>query len=103
MAGAGRAFLAGPVVAWLLIAVWGVGLAASRLQGIGQLQARGWGRTLEPKIGLAIFAVFLTAVHSVAGSRTSSAHWVAASRVLSPLILVITVAVFYLAVRLTEG
>ncbi len=102
MVSAGRAFLVGSIVAWAVIAVSGVGLAASRLQGLAQLQS-GWGRTLELKTGLALLAVLLTAVHSVAGSRTSSARWVAASRVLSPLILLITIGIFYLAVRLIEG
>jgi putative copper export protein len=86
-----------------LIAVSGVGLAAIRLQCLGQLQSTGWGRALELKTGLALLAVLLAGVHSAAGSRTSSRRWVAPSRVLSPLILLITVAIFYLAVRLTEG
>jgi putative copper export protein len=103
MASAGRAFLAGSVVAWALIALSGLGLAAGRLRGLDQLRSTGWGRTLVLKTGLAFLAVLLTAVHSVAGSRTSSARWVAASRVLSPLIVVITIAIFYLALRLTEG
>jgi putative copper export protein len=103
MSTAGRVFLAGSVVAWALIAVSGVGLATGRLHGLGQLQSTGWGRTLELKTSLALLAVLLTAGHSIAGSRTSSPSWIAASRVLSPLILLTTVAIFYLAVRLTEG
>ena len=103
MTGAGRAFLAGSVVAWVVIAVSGAAMAAGRLHGLGRLQTTGWGRTLELKSGLALLAVILTAVHSVAGARGSSAGWVATSRVLSPLILLTTLAIYYLAVRLAEG
>jgi putative copper export protein len=103
MTRAGRAFLAGSVVAWALIAVSGVSMAAGRLHNLGELQSTGWGRTLELKSGIALVAIILTAVHSVAGARSSSTGWVATSRVLSPLILVTTLAIYYLAVRLAEG
>ena len=103
MVSAGRAFLGASAIAWIVIAASGVALAAGRIQGVGQLQSTGWGRTLEAKTGLAFLAVVLAAVHSVAGRKTSSAGWVVASRGLSALVLLVTVGVFYLAVRLTEG
>jgi len=102
MAGSGRAFLAGSVIAWLAIAVSGVALARSHLHNLGELRTTSWGNTLEAKTGLAVVAVTLSAVHSVAG-RHRSTGWVKASRFLSPIILIVTVGIFYLAVRLTEG
>lgn len=102
MAGAGRAFLAGSVIAWLAIAVSGVAMAASHLHSLGELRTTSWGNTLETKTSLALLAVALTAAHSVAGARTRSRAWVRASRVLSPMILLVTLAIFYLAVRLSE-
>ena len=103
MVSAGRAFLGGSAIAWIVIAASGVVMAAGRIQGVGQLQSTGWGRTLEAKTGLALLAVVLAGAHSVAGRKTSSAGWVMASRVLSALVLLVTVGVFYFAVRLTEG
>jgi putative copper export protein len=103
MAAAGRAFLAGSAAAWAVIAISGVGLASSRMRGLADLGSTGWGRTLSLKTGMALLAILLTAIHSFAGSRTSSPAWLAASRALSPLILLVTIAIFYLAVRLTEG
>jgi len=103
MAGAGRAFLAGSLVAWLVIAVSGAAMAASRLKGLGQLLSTAWGRTLDAKTGLALVAVLLTVAHTMAGRRTASINWVRISRILSLLILLATIGIFYLAVRLTEG
>lgn len=102
MAGAGRAFLAGSVVAWLAIAVSGAAMATSHLHGLGELRTTSWGNTLETKTSLALLAVALTAAHSVAGGRNRSPAWVTASRFLSPMILIVTLAIFYLAVRLSE-
>ena len=102
MARAGRAFLAGSVIAWLAIAVSGVAMATSHLHSLGELRATSWGNTLETKTGLALVAVALTAAHSVAGGSNRSAGWIRASRFLSPMILIVTVGIFYLAVRLSE-
>ena len=103
MAGSGRTFLAGSVIAWLAIAVSGVAMASSHLHNLGELRTTSWGNTLEAKTGLAMVAVSLAAVHSVAGGRHRSAGWVRASRFLSPIILIVTVGIFYLALRLTES
>ncbi len=103
MASAGRAFLLGSLIAWAVIAVSGLAMASTRLHGFGDLLGTGWGRTLGGKTVLAFVAVLLAAAHTLAGRRTSSARWVAASRLFSPLILLVTVGIFYLAVRLTEG
>ena len=101
LARAGRAFLVGSLLAGAAIAVSGVALASAHLHGLGDLRSTDWGRTLETKTSLAILLVILAGLHSFAGSRASRT-WVVASRVLSPLILVVTLAVFYLAVRLAE-
>ena len=103
MSSAGRAFLTGSLAAWAVIAISGVAMAAGRLHGIDGLQSTAWGRTLEAKTGFALFAVLLTTAHSLAGKKTWSPGSVAASRFLSPLILLATLGIFYLAVRLTEG
>ncbi len=101
MARAGRAFLVGSLLAGAAIALSGVAMAATHLHSLGELRTTDWGRTLETKTSLAILLVVLAGLHSFAGSRASRT-WVVASRVLSPLILVATLAVFYLAVRLAE-
>lgn len=101
MASAGRAFLAGSVIAWLAIAVSGVAMASSHLHSLDDLHATTWGQTLEAKTGLAVAAVILATAHSVAGGRNRSRGWVTASRVLSPIILLVTLGIFYFAVRLT--
>ena len=102
MAATGRAFLAGSVIAWLAIAVSGVAMATSHLHSLGELRTTSWGNTLETKTSFALLAVALTAAHSVAGARTDSPAWVRVSRFLSPMILIVTLAIFYLAVRLSE-
>ena len=102
MAASGRAFLAGSVIAWLAIAVSGVAMATSHLHSLGELRTTSWGNTLEAKTGLAVVAVTLAAAHSVAGGSNRSPGWVRASRFLSPMILIVTVGIFYLAVRLSE-
>ena len=101
MARAGRAFLVGSLVAGAAIAASGVAMAATHLHGFGELRTTEWGRTLETKTSLAILLFALAGLHSRAGSRASR-RWIVVSRVLSPVILVVTLAVFYLAVRLAE-
>ncbi len=101
MARAGRAFLVGSLLAGAAIAVSGVAMAATHLHGVTDLRSTTWGRTLELKTGLAFVLVVLAGVHSFAGSRASRG-WIATSRALSPLILLVTLGVFYLAIRLTE-
>ena len=104
MAGAGRGFAITSAVAWTVIAVSGAGMAWPRLHGqLANLGATAWGNLLEAKTGLAALAVALTVAHSYAGARTGSRPWVLASRVLSPVILLLTIAIFWLAVRMTEG
>lgn len=101
MARAGRTFLVGSLIAGAAIALSGVAMAAGHLHGLGDLRSTAWGRTLEVKTGLVVALVGLAGLHSFAGSRGSRA-WVVASRALSPVILLVTLGVFYLAVRLTE-
>jgi copper transport protein len=98
----GRAFLLGSVIAWALLAVSGLAMADARLSSIGALAATAYGRTLTAKSVLFVLAIVATVAHTVAGGR-SSAMAVRLSRVLSPVILVLTLAIFYLAVRLTIG
>ena len=62
-----------------------------------------FGRLLETKTSLAVLVVALTAVHTLAGRRTDSRHAIAVSRVVSLLLFVVTLGIFWLAVRMTEG
>jgi hypothetical protein len=79
-------------------------LTPPRLGGdLGHLTTNAWGRFLETKTSLAMLAVALTAVHTYAGSRTDSPRWVLASRLILPLAFVDSIAIFWLAVRMTEG
>lgn len=104
MARAGRAFLFGSVVAWALIAISGAAMASPRLgYSLSALPRTDFGRLLETKTSLAAFAVALTVVHAIAGRRTDSRAAIVASRVVSPLLLVVTLGIFWLAVRMTEG
>ncbi len=103
MARAGRMFGIGAGVAFLVIAVSGLGMAGSHLHGLGDLRSTAWGRTLEAKTAVAIAVVVLAGVHTYAGRRARSRGWRTASRVLSPVILVLTLVIFYFAVRLSEG
>lgn len=103
MARAGRAFLTGSVVAWLALGLTGFVMAHAQLHGWGELQTTPWGRILGAKTALAIGVIVLAGVHSYAGGRTSSPAWIRTSRVLSPLIAALTLVIYYLAVRLTEG
>ncbi len=103
MAQAGRTFMAGSLLAGAAIAISGVAMAAGRLHGLGDLTSTAWGRTLLAKTGLVAIVVVLAAAHSRAGSRPENPRWLVASRALTPAILVVTLAVFYLAVRLTES
>lgn len=102
MARTGRAFAVGALLAGAAIALSGVAMAASRLHGWSDLQTTAWGRALGAKTILAALLVVLAAFHSYAGSRTSSRRWVMASRILSPVLLLVTLVVLYLAVTLTE-
>ena len=101
MSQVGRAYLGGSLVAWFLLAVTGVAMARERIPTLAAAGSTPWGRALELKTGLAIAAVILTVVHSWAGSRASG-RAILASRVLSPIILILTLAIFYLASRLAS-
>jgi hypothetical protein len=67
------------------------------------LAATSFGRLLEAKTGLAGLLLILTAVHTFTGRRTDSRAAIIASRVISPLLFVVTLVIFWLAVRMTEG
>lgn len=104
MSQAGRAFLLGSVIAWALIAVSGAAMAWPRLgYSLSALPRTDFGRLLETKTSLALFAVVLTAVHTMTGRRTHSRRAIAVSRVVSLLLFVVTLGIFWLAVRMTEG
>jgi hypothetical protein len=103
MARVGRAYLAGALAGWLVIGVSGLMLARARAGSIAALSQSAWGRTLELKTGLAVAAVLVTLGHGWVGSRTRSRRAVLASRVLSSVLLVLTLAIFALAVRLTQA
>ena len=98
----GRAFLVGSVIAWAILGISGVGMASARLRSLGELTTTSFGRTLAEKTGLFLLAIVLTVAHTVAGARSSPLA-VRLSRTLSPLIFLVTLAIFYFAVRLAEG
>ena len=98
----GRAFLMGSVVAWIVLAISGLALATTRVHSVNALTASAYGRTLGLKAGLFALVIVATIAHTIAGGRSSPAA-IRASRVLSPLILLLTLAIFYLAVRLPSG
>jgi hypothetical protein len=62
-----------------------------------------FGRLLETKTSLAVLVVALTGVHSMVGSRTHSRRAIAVSRMVSTLLFLVTLGIFWLAVRMTEG
>ena len=70
---------------------------------VGELTSTAFGRTLALKTSLAAGVVLLTVTHSLAGRRAGSRGALLASRVLSPLILLGTVAIMWLAVRLSDS
>lgn len=98
----GRAFFAGSVIAWAVLTLSGVAMASSHLRSLGDLAATGYGRTLALKSFLFALVIIGTIAHTIAGASTSP-RAVRLSRVLSPLILLLTLAIFFLAVRLTVG
>ena len=104
MSRTGRAFLLGSVLTWALIAVSGVAMAWPRVgYSLSALPRTDFGRLLETKTSLALLVVALTAVHTMAGRCTDSRRAIAVSRVISPLLFVVTLGIFWLAVRMTEG
>jgi putative copper export protein len=104
MSRTGRAFLFGSVIAWALIAVSGAAMAWPRLgYSLSAIPRTDFGRLLETKTSLAVLVVALTVVHSIAGRRTDSRPAIAVSRVVSPLLFLVTLGIFWLAVRMTEG
>lgn len=100
----GRSFLLGSVVAGVLLAVSGAAMAWPRLgYSLAALPRSGFGRLLETKTSLAVLLVGLTAVHTMAGRRTGSRAAITVSRVVSVLLLAVTLVIFWLAVRMTES
>jgi len=67
------------------------------------LTRTGFGQLLEVKTGLALTAVALTAAHTAVGRRTGSRAAILASRAISPLLLLVTLGIFWFAVRMAEG
>jgi putative copper export protein len=104
MARVGQAFAAAAVVAGVMIAVSGTAMAWPRLgYSLSALPRTDFGRLLETKTSLAVLVVALTAVHTLAGRRTDSRRAIAVSRLVSPLLFVVTLGIFWLAVRMTDG
>ena len=104
MSRTGRAFLFGSVIAWALIAVSGAAMAWPRLgYSFSAIPRTDFGRLLETKTSLAVLVVALTGVHAMAGRRTDSRRAIAVSRVVSTLLFLVTLGIFWLAVRMTEG
>jgi len=104
MSRAGQAFAVGSIVAWLLIGVSGAAMAWPRLgYSLAALPRTDFGRLLETKTGLALVAVVLTAAHTIAGRRIGSRAAIFASRLISPLLFLLTLGIFWLAVRMTGG
>ena len=58
---------------------------------------------MEAKTGLAVLAVTLAVVPALTGRRTDSRMAIVASRAISLLLFLVTLAIFWLAVRMTEG
>jgi copper transport protein len=98
----GRAFLVGSMIAWALLAVSGLAMARTRVQSISALGSTAYGRTLAAKSLLFLLAILGTVGHTAAGGRSSPIA-IRVSRLLSPIILLLTLAIFYLAVRLAMG
>jgi len=67
------------------------------------LPRTGFGRLLEAKTGLAVAVVALAVAHTVAGRRTGSRVSMLVSRAISPLLFLVTLGIFWFAVRMTEG
>lgn len=104
MSRTGWAFAVASAVAWTLIAISGAAMAWPRLGfTLSGLASTSFGHLLEAKTGLAALLVVLTAVHTVMGRRTESRAAIIASRTISPLLFVVTLGIFWLAVRMTEG
>ncbi len=104
MARAGQAFAAGAAVAGVVIAVSGAAMAWPRLgYTLTNLPSTVFGRLLEAKTSLAVLAVTLAVVHALTGRRTDSRMAIVASRTTSLLLFLVTLAIFWLAVRMTEG
>lgn len=103
MSRSGQHFAAGSMVAGLLVAGSGAAMAWPRLHhSLAALQTTGFGRLLGVKTTLAIVVAGLTVAHSVAGRRGGSLRAIALSRAISALILLLTLVIFWLAVRMTE-
>lgn len=98
----GRAFFVGSLIAWAVLAASGVVMAAARLHSLDDLTTSVFGRTLTLKSGLFVLVIVATIAHTVAGGRASPGA-IRLSRVLSPLILLSTLVIFYLAARLASG
>ena len=104
MSRTGRAFAVGSVVAWTLIATSGAAMAWPRLgYSLNQLESTSFGHLLEEKTRLMVLLLILTGVHTVASRRTDSKAAIVASRILAPLLFVVTLGIFWFAVRMTEG
>jgi putative copper export protein len=104
MARAGQAFAAGAAIAGVVIAISGAAMAWPRLgYTLTNLPSTVFGRLLEAKTSLAVLAVTLAGVHALTGRRTDSRLAIVASRAISLLLFLVTLAIFWLAVRMTEG
>lgn len=86
----GRGFVAVSVLAWILIASTGLGFAFQR----------GWPGLVIIKVVLASLVVAATAAHVVTGARPASRGAAVISRTLSGLILLGTLALFWIGVQL---
>ena len=98
----GQAFLVGSLIAWVALALSGIAMATTRLGSTAALLDTAYGRILSLKSVLFIVVILATFAHTVAGGRSSPAA-IRTSRLLSPVILLLTLAIFYLAVRLPSG
>lgn len=87
---AGRAFAGVSVVAWLLLGATGLLFGAQRH----------WPLLVVEKIGLALAVLVATVAHTLLGMRTRSRPAIVGSRVLSVLILLGTLLLFWFGVRL---
>ena len=98
----GRAFFAGSLIAWAVLVASGLALATARVHSINDLTVSAYGRTLALKSVLFVLVITATIAHTVAGGRASPSA-IRLSRILSLLILLLTLVIFFLAVRLVSG
>lgn len=103
MSRTGQAFAIGSAIAWAVIGISGAAMAWPRLGfNLTNLAVTSFGQLLRVKTGLAGLVIVLTAVHALMGRSTRSKAAIIASRLITLLLFILTLGIFWLAVRMTE-